>query len=109
MTAEVFRLTDLTPLMDSKTIRRLASEGAFFGSHLATHRAIACRGRAAAPAAAAHARVRSNLLLLAQIQPQLRSVLEMIRSGDEEYPPQGVSALRSLNMRVVFDPSELRL
>jgi hypothetical protein len=49
MTAEVFRLTDLTPLMDSKTIRRLASEGAFFGSHLATHRAIACRGRAAAP------------------------------------------------------------
>lgn len=54
LTAEVFLVTDLvgesaqwdadsgppTPLMDSGTVRRLAAEGAFFGSHLATHRAI---------------------------------------------------------------------
>ncbi|RAZ90926.1 hypothetical protein DPM33_11595 [Mesorhizobium hawassense] len=54
LTAEVFLVTDLvgesaqwdavsgppTPLMDAATVRRLAGEGAFFGSHLATHRAI---------------------------------------------------------------------
>ncbi|WP_091594749.1 trifunctional glycosyltransferase/class I SAM-dependent methyltransferase/polysaccharide deacetylase [Mesorhizobium muleiense] len=54
LTAEVFLVTDLvgesalwdadsgppTPLMDAGTVRRLAAEGAFFGSHLATHRAI---------------------------------------------------------------------
>ncbi|KUM27184.1 hypothetical protein AU467_01945 [Mesorhizobium loti] len=54
LTAEVFLVTDLvgesaqwdadsgppTPLMDAGTVRRLAGEGAFFGSHLATHRAI---------------------------------------------------------------------
>ncbi|MDX8495212.1 trifunctional glycosyltransferase/class I SAM-dependent methyltransferase/polysaccharide deacetylase [Mesorhizobium sp. VK22B] len=54
MTAEVFLVTDLvgesaqwdvdsgppTQLMDAGTVRRLAGEGAFFGSHLATHRAI---------------------------------------------------------------------
>ncbi|MDX8477326.1 trifunctional glycosyltransferase/class I SAM-dependent methyltransferase/polysaccharide deacetylase [Mesorhizobium sp. VK24D] len=54
LTAEVFLVTDLvgqsaqwdaasgppTQLMDAGTVRRLASEGAFFGSHLATHRAI---------------------------------------------------------------------
>ncbi|WP_244425871.1 trifunctional glycosyltransferase/class I SAM-dependent methyltransferase/polysaccharide deacetylase [Mesorhizobium amorphae] len=54
LTAEVFLVTDLvgesaqwdadsgppTPLMDARTVRRLAGEGAFFGSHLATHRAI---------------------------------------------------------------------
>jgi len=54
LTAEVFLVTDLvgesarwdadrgppTPLMDARTVRRLAAEGAFFGSHLATHRAI---------------------------------------------------------------------
>ncbi|WJI39067.1 trifunctional glycosyltransferase/class I SAM-dependent methyltransferase/polysaccharide deacetylase [Mesorhizobium opportunistum] len=53
-TAEVFLVTDLvgenalwdadsgppTPLMDAWTVGRLAAEGAFFGSHLATHRAI---------------------------------------------------------------------
>jgi peptidoglycan/xylan/chitin deacetylase (PgdA/CDA1 family)/SAM-dependent methyltransferase len=53
-TAEVFLVTDLvgksalwdvdigppTPLMDAETVGRLASEGAFFGSHTATHRAI---------------------------------------------------------------------
>jgi len=54
LTAEVFLVTDLvgksaqwdavsgppTPLMDAGTVRRLSAEGAFFGSHLATHRAI---------------------------------------------------------------------
>ena len=54
LTAEVFLVTDLvgesarwdadigppTPLMDAGTVRRLAAEGAFFGSHMATHRAI---------------------------------------------------------------------
>ncbi|WP_244661553.1 SAM-dependent methyltransferase [Mesorhizobium huakuii] len=54
LTAEVFLVTDLvgesarwdahsgppTPLMDAGTVRRLAGEGAFFGSHMATHRAI---------------------------------------------------------------------
>ncbi|MFD2055512.1 glycosyltransferase [Mesorhizobium calcicola] len=54
LTAEVFLVTDLvgksaqwdahsgppTQLMDAGTVRRLAGEGAFFGSHLATHRAI---------------------------------------------------------------------
>lgn len=54
LTAEVFLVTDLvgksaqwdavsgppTPLMDAGTVRHLAGEGAFFGSHLATHRAI---------------------------------------------------------------------
>ncbi|RWG90714.1 trifunctional glycosyltransferase/class I SAM-dependent methyltransferase/polysaccharide deacetylase [Mesorhizobium sp.] len=54
LTAEVFLVTDLvgerarwdavsgppTPLMDAGTLRRLAGEGAFFGSHMATHRAI---------------------------------------------------------------------
>ncbi|MER9367434.1 glycosyltransferase [Mesorhizobium sp. M0518] len=54
LTAEVFLVTDLvgesaqwdaengppTQLMDAGTVRRLAAEGAFFGSHLATHRAI---------------------------------------------------------------------
>ena len=54
LTAEVFLVTDLvgesaqwdavsgppTPLMDAGTVGRLAGEGAFFGSHLATHRAI---------------------------------------------------------------------
>ncbi|UCI07181.1 trifunctional glycosyltransferase/class I SAM-dependent methyltransferase/polysaccharide deacetylase [Mesorhizobium sp. B1-1-8] len=54
LTAEVFLVTDLVgesaqwdaisgppaPLMDAATVRRLAGEGAFFGSHLATHRAI---------------------------------------------------------------------
>jgi len=54
MTAEVFLVTDLvgdsarwdansgppTPLMNAETVRSLAAEGAFFGSHLATHRAI---------------------------------------------------------------------
>ncbi|MER9353003.1 polysaccharide deacetylase family protein [Mesorhizobium sp. M0514] len=54
LTAEVFLVTDLvgesakwdtdigppTPLMGAGTVRRLAAEGAFFGSHMATHRAI---------------------------------------------------------------------
>nr|WP_156315082.1 trifunctional glycosyltransferase/class I SAM-dependent methyltransferase/polysaccharide deacetylase [Mesorhizobium japonicum] len=54
LTAEVFLVTDLvgkvaqwdahngppTQLMDAGTVRRLAGEGAFFGSHMATHRAI---------------------------------------------------------------------
>jgi peptidoglycan/xylan/chitin deacetylase (PgdA/CDA1 family) len=54
LTAEVFLVTDLvgesakwdadigppTPLMDAGTVRRLAAEGAFFGSHMATHCAI---------------------------------------------------------------------
>nr|WIE93691.1 trifunctional glycosyltransferase/class I SAM-dependent methyltransferase/polysaccharide deacetylase [Mesorhizobium sp. WSM4875] len=54
LTAEVFLVTDLVgesarwdidsgppaQLMDAGTVRRLAGEGAFFGSHLATHRAI---------------------------------------------------------------------
>ncbi len=54
LTAEVFLVTDLvgesalwdahsgppTQLMDAGTVRRLAAEGAFFGSHMATHRAI---------------------------------------------------------------------
>ncbi|TIO06214.1 trifunctional glycosyltransferase/class I SAM-dependent methyltransferase/polysaccharide deacetylase [Mesorhizobium sp.] len=54
LTAEVFLVTDLVgksaqwdansgppaPLMDAGTVRRLAGEGAFFGSHMATHRAI---------------------------------------------------------------------
>ncbi|MEI9431510.1 SAM-dependent methyltransferase, partial [Mesorhizobium sp. Cs1299R1N3] len=54
LTAEVFLVTDLVgesakwdavsgppaPLMDAGTVRRLATEGVFFGSHLATHRAI---------------------------------------------------------------------
>jgi peptidoglycan/xylan/chitin deacetylase (PgdA/CDA1 family) len=54
LTAEVFLVTDLvgesarwdahsgppTPLMGAGTVRRLAGEGAFFGSHMATHRAI---------------------------------------------------------------------
>ncbi|CAN7146003.1 glycosyltransferase [Mesorhizobium sp. LjNodule214] len=54
LTAEVFLVTDLvgesaqwdadsgtpTQLMDAGTVRRLSGEGAFFGSHLATHRAI---------------------------------------------------------------------
>ncbi|MER8421771.1 glycosyltransferase [Mesorhizobium sp. M1428] len=54
LTAEVFLVTDLVgvsaqwdadrgppaPLMDARTVGRLAAEGAFFGSHLATHRAI---------------------------------------------------------------------
>ncbi|MER9330835.1 trifunctional glycosyltransferase/class I SAM-dependent methyltransferase/polysaccharide deacetylase [Mesorhizobium sp. M0488] len=54
LTAEVFLVTDLvgenarwdadsgppTPLMDAGTVQRLAEEGAFFASHLATHRAI---------------------------------------------------------------------
>ncbi|MGX5831127.1 trifunctional glycosyltransferase/class I SAM-dependent methyltransferase/polysaccharide deacetylase [Mesorhizobium sp. 43Arga] len=54
LTAEVFLVTDLvgetarwdavngsrTQLMDAGTVRRFACEGAFFGSHLATHRAI---------------------------------------------------------------------
>ncbi|RWP72875.1 trifunctional glycosyltransferase/class I SAM-dependent methyltransferase/polysaccharide deacetylase [Mesorhizobium sp.] len=54
LTAEVFLVTDLvgesaqwdaytgppTQLMDAGTVRRLSAEGAFFGSHLATHRAI---------------------------------------------------------------------
>jgi subfamily B ATP-binding cassette protein MsbA len=45
----------------------------------------------------------SNLLFLAQIQPQLRSVLEMIRSEDKEYPSQGTIALRNLNASIVFE------
>ena len=52
LTAEVFLVTDLVVVrwdadsgpptcnMDAATVRRLAAEGAFFGSHLATHRAI---------------------------------------------------------------------
>lgn len=54
LTAEVFLVTDLvgksaqwdaysgppTQLMNAGTVRRLAGEGTFFGSHLATHRAI---------------------------------------------------------------------
>ncbi|MEP6567886.1 MAG: polysaccharide deacetylase family protein, partial [Mesorhizobium sp.] len=54
LTAEVFLVTDLvgksaqwdahsgppTQLMDAGTVRRLAAEGAFFGSHMAAHRAI---------------------------------------------------------------------
>lgn len=54
LTADVFLVTDLvgetaqwdadigppTPLMDAGTVRRLSAEGAFFGSHMATHRAI---------------------------------------------------------------------
>ncbi|MER8463525.1 trifunctional glycosyltransferase/class I SAM-dependent methyltransferase/polysaccharide deacetylase [Mesorhizobium sp. M1396] len=54
LTAQVFLVTDLvgesakwdadigppTRLMDAGTVRRLSAEGAFFGSHLATHRAI---------------------------------------------------------------------
>ncbi|RUW64792.1 polysaccharide deacetylase family protein, partial [Mesorhizobium sp. M1E.F.Ca.ET.063.01.1.1] len=54
LTAEVFLVTDLVgksaewdahngppaQLMDAGTVRRLAGEGAFFGSHMATHRAI---------------------------------------------------------------------
>ncbi|MET3580214.1 peptidoglycan/xylan/chitin deacetylase (PgdA/CDA1 family) [Mesorhizobium robiniae] len=54
LTAEVFLVTDLvgesalwdadsgspTRLMDAGTVRRLSAEGAFFGSHLATHRAV---------------------------------------------------------------------
>jgi peptidoglycan/xylan/chitin deacetylase (PgdA/CDA1 family) len=54
LTAEVFLVTDLVgetarwdadsgppaQLMSAGTVRRLANEGAFFGSHMATHRAI---------------------------------------------------------------------
>ncbi|CAN7735997.1 SAM-dependent methyltransferase [Mesorhizobium caraganae] len=54
LTAEVFLVTDLVgetagwdadsgppaQLMGAGTVRRLAAEGAFFGSHMATHRAI---------------------------------------------------------------------
>ncbi|WP_245279165.1 SAM-dependent methyltransferase [Mesorhizobium loti] len=54
LTAEVFLVTDLagesarwdahsgppTQLLGAGTVRRLAAEGAFFGSHMATHRAI---------------------------------------------------------------------
>lgn len=54
LTAEVFLVTDLvgetaqwdadigppTPLMGAGTVRRLSAEGALFGSHMATHRAI---------------------------------------------------------------------
>lgn len=54
LTAEVFLVTDLVgesaqwdahsgpppQLMDAATVRRLSAEGAFFGSHMATHRAI---------------------------------------------------------------------
>jgi subfamily B ATP-binding cassette protein MsbA len=45
----------------------------------------------------------SNLLFLAQMQPQLRSLLEMIKSEDKEYPPQGATALANLNASMVFE------
>ena len=45
----------------------------------------------------------SNLLFLAQMQPQLRSLLEMIKSEDKEYPPQGATALANLNASIVFE------
>ena len=45
----------------------------------------------------------SNMLFLAQMQPQLRSVLEMIQSEDKEYPSQGTIALRNLNASIVFE------
>ncbi|MER9330833.1 ABC transporter ATP-binding protein [Mesorhizobium sp. M0488] len=45
----------------------------------------------------------SNLLFLAQIQPQLRSVLEMVKSEDKEYPSQGTIGLGNLNASIVFE------
>jgi subfamily B ATP-binding cassette protein MsbA len=45
----------------------------------------------------------SNLLFLAQIQPQLRSVLNMVRSEDKEYQSQGTVALSTINASIVFD------
>lgn len=45
----------------------------------------------------------SNLLFLAQLQPQLRSVLEMVQSEDKEYPSQGTIALENLNASIVFE------
>ncbi|MER8826727.1 ABC transporter ATP-binding protein/permease [Mesorhizobium sp. M0938] len=45
----------------------------------------------------------SNLLFLAQMQPQLRSVLEMIQSEDKDYPSQGSIALRNLDASIVFE------
>lgn len=44
-----------------------------------------------------------NLLFLAQIQPQLHSVLEMVQSEDKEYPSQGTIALGHLNASIVFE------
>ena len=44
-----------------------------------------------------------NLLFLAQIQPRLRSVLDMIRTDDKDYPPEGRTALTSLQEPIVFD------
>jgi ATP-binding cassette, subfamily B, bacterial MsbA len=47
-----------------------------------------------------------NLLLLAQIQPQLRSVLDMLRTEDKEYPPNGRTALASVKEPITFDGVE---
>ena len=44
----------------------------------------------------------SNLLYIAQVQPQLRSVWKMIEEQDKEYPPQGTIAVAALRQRVAF-------
>lgn len=44
-----------------------------------------------------------NLLLMAQMQPRLRAVLEMIRADDKDYPPQGAKALDRIDKNIVFD------
>ena len=38
-----------------------------------------------------------------QIQPQLRAILEMIRTDDKEYPPQGAHTLGRLDGTIAFD------
>lgn len=47
--------------------------------------------------------VEGNLLYMAQIEPQLRSVRMMLQSGDKEYPAPGKLPIRSLRKSIRFD------
>jgi ABC-type multidrug transport system fused ATPase/permease subunit len=47
--------------------------------------------------------IESNLLYLAQIEPQLRSVLAMLRKDDKEYPSPGQRPIRTLRKSIRFD------
>lgn len=47
--------------------------------------------------------IESNLLYMAQIEPQLRSVRMMLQKSDKEYPAPGHAPFRSLRKSIRFD------
>jgi ABC-type multidrug transport system fused ATPase/permease subunit len=48
-------------------------------------------------------KLEGNLLYMAQIEPQLRSVLNMLQSGEKAYPAPGQLPIRSVRRSIRFD------